>query len=288
MQLRTITARYGRKRQPAQYESAEAVIEFTLSVDEDGQIGKLDTSYQNMGIALLATAKNLVLTELGVIKAGDNASAFNGASVAALETVVHSETVSNAKPGDAGGTGPASDGKTTETRKRRTKAEIEADKAAEAAKVTNGPQPAADAANGPQPTNAAAAAGNGSAASIPGMEDAPAAVKQPETALGRTLPEAKPETQSAASIPLDPPASNASVATPAQVTAAANDNGEAVTAAGVNKFITTCLVQKKFLPNVVLGKMKQQYNVDRVYDLSQKDLEEFFIWVQGIAQGKAA
>src|ERR1051326_2256167 len=77
MQLRTITARYGRKRQPAQYESAEAMIEFTLSVDEDGQIGNLDIAHQNIGETLLGQAKTLVLRELGVVKPDESASVAN-------------------------------------------------------------------------------------------------------------------------------------------------------------------------------------------------------------------
>lgn len=81
-QVKVITARFGRKRQPAQYESAEAMIEFTISAEEDGQMGNISVEQVGMGEALLGIAKDLVLRELGVIKAGETASAAKLAAAA--------------------------------------------------------------------------------------------------------------------------------------------------------------------------------------------------------------
>lgn len=281
MQLRTVTARYGRKRQPAQYESAEAVIEFTLSVDEDGSIGQLDTAYQNIGIALLGTAKSLVLTELGVIKAGDNASAWGGAAPISLQATATSVQALNTGPGEAGGT-PAVAEKTAAQIKAEKQAAKDAEKAEkQAAKEAVAAAEAAAKAQG--------ATADTSAAGIPMGDDKPAAAK-PETALGRALPVAetkKVETQAANSIPLGDPVPSTPVATPQQAAAVATASGEEVTASGVSKFITTCMVAKKFLPAVVLGRLKDKYKVDRIQDLSAAHLAEFYAWAQKVANGEA-
>jgi len=74
-QVKQIVARFGRKRQPAQYESAEAVLEFTLQAAEDGSLTDISIDHVGIGERLLGVAKNLVLRELGVIAPGADASA---------------------------------------------------------------------------------------------------------------------------------------------------------------------------------------------------------------------
>lgn len=67
-QITNVTVQYDRKRQPAQYESAGASVSFSavLADDEDPVAASAE---------LLGQAKTLVLTELGIVKAGTNASA---------------------------------------------------------------------------------------------------------------------------------------------------------------------------------------------------------------------
>jgi len=230
MQVTNITVGYDRKRQPAQYESAgarvefSAVIEATVSAEQD---------HVAVATALLAEAKTIVLTELGIVAAGQSASAYAAKSDAPAAAVV-----------------------TTEKAPKKKK---------EAAAA-----PAAT----PAPTPAASTAGD-----IPTSDPAPTA-KPAETSLGRTLPAA---TASAGDIPVDdtPPANGTpKPATAAQVTQAGADE---LTAAGVQKYITTALVAKKFLPNVILGKLKNEYKVDRVYDLPAEKLAEFYAWVKKTA-----
>lgn len=60
-----ITAGYDRKRQPAQYESAGASLSFSAS--RDISLGDGD-DYLEVGQRLLAEAKKIVLTEIGIIK----------------------------------------------------------------------------------------------------------------------------------------------------------------------------------------------------------------------------
>lgn len=251
MQLRQIVARYGRKRQPAQYENAEAMIEFTLSVDEDGKIGKLDIEHENMGAILLGQAKNLVLRELGVIKHDESASVLDVASAGKASAAL---------------VPPAGDGKTETAPAKRTR------------KAVGETAPAADA------KPAAAEHVEPSLPSSSGVGDIPVGDGKPaaETSLGRSLPASQQQPAAAVGdIPIGD--ANATAPQPAslqQVQAA----GEELTAAAVQKFITACLVGKKFLPNVVLGILKNDYKVDRVYDINPPEkLAEFYAKIKKLA-----
>jgi hypothetical protein len=98
-QVKTIVARFGRKRQPAQYESAEAMLEFTLQAAEDGSLTDISIDHVGIGERLLGVAKNLVLRELGVIAPGQDASAATAAGEGSAETAKPKAT--RAKKADA-------------------------------------------------------------------------------------------------------------------------------------------------------------------------------------------
>lgn len=70
-----ITVGYDRKRQPAQYESAGASVSFSAAVETGGD-------HVAVARKLLGEAKTLVLTELGVVKAGESASVHERAPAA--------------------------------------------------------------------------------------------------------------------------------------------------------------------------------------------------------------
>jgi hypothetical protein len=73
MQVTNITVGYDRKRQPAQYESAGARVEFSASLSATVS----DTEdHVAIAVKLLGEAKTIVLTELGIVKAGESASAM--------------------------------------------------------------------------------------------------------------------------------------------------------------------------------------------------------------------
>ncbi len=74
-QVKQIVARFGRKKQPVQYESAEAMLELTISANDDGVLGEISVEQIGLGEKLLGLVKTLVLRELGVVKPGENASA---------------------------------------------------------------------------------------------------------------------------------------------------------------------------------------------------------------------
>lgn len=83
MQLKVITARFGRKRQPVQFENAEAVLELSFAVEEDGSIGDISIEHIGMAEKLLGTVKTLVLRELNIVPADGNASVALAAQAAA-------------------------------------------------------------------------------------------------------------------------------------------------------------------------------------------------------------
>lgn len=262
MQLRQITARYGRKRQPAQYESAEAMIEFTLSVDEDGQIGTLDIAHTNMGAVLLGQAKTLVLTELGVVNAP-------------LPTSAKTLSVGDGNPGQTGAAvvvqpEPAAESTPPAPAKaRRSKKETPEQQS----QSSSDPIPQA------HPPAPVASAVPTAAAGIP-VEEA----KQTESALGRSLPASAPGTPAPAQsggvggIPLDDTAASSPAPAAAQPEkqAAAGGSTGALTAADVQKYITQALCGKKILPPVVLGTLKADFKVDRVQDLDPGNLKAFY------------
>lgn len=67
-QVTNVRVQYDRKRQPAQYESAGASVEFFATVG-DGE------DHKTVATKLIGDAKTVVLTELGIVKPGDDASA---------------------------------------------------------------------------------------------------------------------------------------------------------------------------------------------------------------------
>ena len=72
MQVSNVTVGYERKRQPAQYESAGAKVEF--SAVSSATVGEQE-DYVAVARKLLGEAKTLVLTELALVPAGKSASA---------------------------------------------------------------------------------------------------------------------------------------------------------------------------------------------------------------------
>lgn len=251
MQVTNVRVVYTRKRQPAQFESSGAEIEFTAIIGDDG-------NHVEAAKALLADAKTLVLTELGIVKAGESASA-------------HARSAPQPEPqtGEAGqkgdtGTPPATAGEKHTNKRGGGKKKDE---------------PAAQ--QQPQPETPAP-----SAAGIPGDN-------QTETALGRSIPASAPGNAaaekpngSAADIPSDVPA--ASVTQPTAVPQTQGNSGAAAGAIAVDvstvqKYVADCLAKKKFLPPVVLGKLKTDYQVERVGDLSPEKLKKFFNEIRAVA-----
>lgn len=76
-QVTNVRVQYDRKRQPAQYESAGASVEFFATVGEG-------EDHKAVAATLIGEAKTIVLTELGVVKPGEDASA--AAQTAKAET----------------------------------------------------------------------------------------------------------------------------------------------------------------------------------------------------------
>lgn len=228
-----ITVQYDRKRQPAQYESAGAKVEFSAVIE--ATVGA-DQDHVAFARQLLGEAKTLVLTELGIVAAGTSASA-------------HAPKPETPAPKVEGEVVP----------KKLTKKELEAKAAADAALLVKGTEAAA----GDIPT-----------------EDGTKA----QTALGRTPPPQPVKEAAAGDIPVDEvPAGGAKTAlVQATASQAAAGAGE-LTAAAVQKFITASLVAKKFLPNVVLGILKDTYKVDRVYDIPADKLQEFYDRIKKLA-----
>jgi membrane protein involved in colicin uptake len=72
MQVTNIEVGYDRKRQPAQYESAGATVKFTASLS--ATVGD-NEDHIAVATKLLGDAKTIVLVELGIVKAGESASA---------------------------------------------------------------------------------------------------------------------------------------------------------------------------------------------------------------------
>ena len=70
MRVTNILVRFERKRQPQQYESSGAVVELTGIIEEGSNENHIDVASK-----LLGDAKTLVLTELGLVAAGQSASA---------------------------------------------------------------------------------------------------------------------------------------------------------------------------------------------------------------------
>lgn len=245
MKLKTVTVRYGRKRQPVQYESSEAMIEFTLSVDDDGEVGELGILHLNMSQVLLGQAKTLVLTEIGLVKAGDNASAHAIAAAAPKPAEIAPVVLAPAQAAET-------------VAKKPTAAEKKAAKEAEEKAKP-------------------AAAVTVEAKVVPDPTDPFADESKPTSSLGRPLPVAK-----AAPEPGDIPVEETPVipAATMQQTAATAD---ALNAAGVQKYITQCLVKKKFLPQAILGVLKSEYKCDRVHDIPADKLPILYAKVREMA-----
>lgn len=241
MKVTNVTVRYDRSRQPAKYESAEAMVEFTATLEATVST---DDDYHATAVALLGEAKTIVLTELGLVAAGSSASAHAALPAAAAPAATP------AAPADK----PAA--AATGTRRKTDKVAP----AAPATAVAAAPAKPAEAAVGDIPVEPAA--------------------KPAETALGRALPEAK--AAAIGDIPVEAgPAKTAPVAaSPAQVTHA---GGDELTPGAVQKYITSKLVAKAFLPNVVLGVLKNDYKVDRVFDLPADKLAEFYAKIKKLA-----
>lgn len=81
-QVTNVTVKYGRERQPAKYESAEAMIEFSATLSDGVNPGE---DHVKAAQRLLGEAKTLVLTELGLVQFGESASAPVIAAAAAAE-----------------------------------------------------------------------------------------------------------------------------------------------------------------------------------------------------------
>lgn len=268
MQVTNIRVSYSRKRQPAQYESSGADVEFVAVLD--ATLGD-SQDHKAAAIALLGDAKTIVLTELGLVAAGKSASAHALAPAEAGQ--VSSATATSSTPSTATATAQTTAPEGGKGKGRR--------------KTDN--TPPATASNAAPAADTAPPANAGTAAGIPD-EGAATTSKPAETSLGRTLP-AQPEQKpaAAAGIPVDdtPPAnSNAApattTATATTAPAATNGSGD-LTPAAVQKYITQCLVQKKFLPNVVLGVLKNDFKVDRVFDLEGAKLAEFYAKIKSLA-----
>ena len=243
MRINNVSVRYTRTRQPAKYEEAGGMVEFSAVLEEGVEA---DADYLGVAKRLYGEAKTIVLAELALVAPGASASVHTAGPVV---------------------TDPPSTAKTpAPPPKKPTKAEKEAAAAAAAA--------AAAQTAGEIPTGDAKPAATAAVGDIP----------TGETSLGRQLPAAQTApaaTAAVGDIPTDGATSTApKPATPAQVVAS---GGEALTASAVQKYITTQLVAKKFLPNVILGKLKSDYKVDRVQDLPADKLAEFHAWVKGIA-----
>jgi len=260
MQVTNVTVGYDRKRQPAQYESAGAKVEFSAVLS--ATVGDTE-DHVAVAKKLLGEARVIVLTEIGLMKATTAAapeadahaakeaafqSAQSGEPAKAVEPVRSDPPPADPKPAEAahGTTG-------------RRKKKDEAPAATPPATVTD-------------------------AAGIP-ADPAPASTtKAPETALGRPLP-AHPAQQTAAAAAADIPLDDgpAVVVQPATAAQAAQAAPQELTANAVQKFITQCLVAKKFLPQVVLELMKKNYQTDRVYDLKPDQLAEFYEKLKALA-----
>ncbi|SRR6266550_4200882 len=93
VQVTNVTVFYGRSRQPAKYESAEAKIEFTASLS-DG-VGP-NADHIAAAQKLLGEAKTIVLTELNLVAVGESASAVVRAATEAAPAQV--EAAAPAKP----------------------------------------------------------------------------------------------------------------------------------------------------------------------------------------------
>lgn len=98
MQLKTVTARFGRKRQAVQFEPAEAMLEVTMSVNEDGSVGEISIQHIGVGEKLLGAVKNIVLRELGIIAPGVSASASDVKLIVDGEATATAEATKG-KPG---------------------------------------------------------------------------------------------------------------------------------------------------------------------------------------------
>lgn len=79
MQVTNVTVGYDRKRQPAQYESAGASVSFSATAS--ATVGD-NEDYVEIARKLLGDAKTLVLVELGIVAAGQSASAHVVAAAA--------------------------------------------------------------------------------------------------------------------------------------------------------------------------------------------------------------
>lgn len=245
MKVTNVTVRYDRSRQPAKYESAEAMVEFTATLEATVST---DDDYHATAVALLGEAKTIVLTELGLVAAGSSASAHAALPAAAAAAATPAVPAADTSKPAAAATG---------TRRKTDKVAP----AAPATAVAAAPAKPAEAAVGDIPVEPAA--------------------KPAETALGRALPEAK-AAAAIGDIPVEAgPAKTAPVAaSPAQVTHA---GGDELTPGAVQKYITSKLVAKAFLPNVVLGVLKNDYKVDRVFDLPADKLAEFYAKIKKLA-----
>jgi hypothetical protein len=140
MQVTNVEVCYDRKRQPAQYESAGASVRFTASIG--ATVGQ-DEDHVEVAKRLLADAKTLVLTELGVVPAGTSASAHDRAPAA---------SAAGAEAAPAGGKG-----------KKGKKGEADAAPAGETRQISTGESRVGpeDAPDGGAPSTAAqAGAGN--------------------------------------------------------------------------------------------------------------------------------
>jgi outer membrane biosynthesis protein TonB len=273
MQVTNVTVGYDRKRQPANYESAGAKVEFSAVLS--ASVGDTE-DHLAVAAQLLHEAKTIVLVEIGLLKPGQplpSPAAVNDlkpiepAAAAVVEKPARLDTPNPAEP-----VAPVEPVKTEAVKPdpdagshgRRRKAKTETP-----APVSAGiPLDEAPKAATPDIDLVKNVAG------IP-LDDSPRAAAIAETALGRTLP-AKPA--AASDIPLDEaPKPAAGTVPPA---------GIELTASAVQKFMTACMVQKKFLPQVVMNKMKTQYQTDRVHDLKPEQLAEFYAQLQELAGSK--
>lgn len=99
MRVTNVSVSYGRERQPAKYESSEARVGFDASLSDN-------ENYVTVAKQLLGDAKTLVLTEVGIIGAGENASAFartaEGTTVNVTNQVTGQQTPSEGEKTETG------------------------------------------------------------------------------------------------------------------------------------------------------------------------------------------
>jgi hypothetical protein len=104
IQVTNVTVFYGRSRQPAKYESADAKIEFSASISEGVNP---DQDHIVAATKLLGEAKTIVLTELGLVEVGQSASAVVIAEQNASGTSAAKPATTRKKKDDAPATGQA-------------------------------------------------------------------------------------------------------------------------------------------------------------------------------------